>query len=72
VCPEILASPRSPRTRTPVIAAFAKNAGRAEGTRILATVYHRLGVNPETVLADELGHPVPIQPETRPVTELCG
>ena len=39
---------------------------------ILATVYHQLGVDPETLLADALGRPIPILPEGRPLAELLG
>jgi uncharacterized protein (DUF1501 family) len=39
---------------------------------ILATVYHQLGVDPETLLTDALGRPIPILPEGRPIAELRG
>ncbi|MBI3865864.1 MAG: DUF1501 domain-containing protein [Planctomycetia bacterium] len=37
---------------------------------VLATVYHQLGVDPESLLVDSLGRPVPILPEGQPITEL--
>jgi hypothetical protein len=37
---------------------------------ILATVYRQLGVDPEALLTDALGRPVPILPEGRPIAEL--
>jgi len=37
---------------------------------VLATVYHQLGIEPDLVLADELGRPIRIQPESSPVGEL--
>jgi hypothetical protein len=52
--------------------------GRYPGSRpvtvpeILATVYHRLGVDPNTLLTDAQGRPLPILPETRPLAELLG
>src|SRR5262249_20740796 len=52
--------------------------GRYPGTRpvtvheILATTYHRLGVDPGTVINDAQGRPYPILAEARPVTELFG
>jgi uncharacterized protein (DUF1501 family) len=39
---------------------------------ILATVYHRLGIDPNTILHDEQGRPVAILPEPRPIRELLG
>ncbi len=39
---------------------------------ILATVYSRLGVDPNTLLTDALGRPVQILPEGQPIAELCG
>src|SRR5262249_34000832 len=39
---------------------------------ILATVYQQLKVDPETLLADALGKPIPILPEGRPIGELLG
>ena len=39
---------------------------------ILATVYQQLGVDPETLLTDALGKPIPILPEGRPIAELLG
>jgi hypothetical protein len=37
---------------------------------ILATVYHQLGINPNTLLYDETKRPVPILPEAKPIHEL--
>jgi hypothetical protein len=38
---------------------------------ILATVYHRLGIDPDTMLSDTLGRPIPILPDgARPIAEL--
>jgi uncharacterized protein (DUF1501 family) len=37
---------------------------------ILATVYHRLGIDPKALLYDRQGRPVPILPEAEPVHEL--
>lgn len=39
---------------------------------ILATVYHRLGVDPHTLLTDPEGRAVPILPEGEPIPELLG
>ena len=39
---------------------------------ILATVYQQLGVDPETLLGDALGKPIPILPEGKPIAELLG
>ena len=36
----------------------------------LATVYHHLGIDPETTLPDKTGRPVPIVPNGRPIPEL--
>jgi hypothetical protein len=38
----------------------------------LATVYHQLGINPNTLLHDEQKRPVAILPETSPIRELIG
>ena len=52
--------------------------GRYPGSRpvtvpeVLATVYHRLGVDPNTLLTDAQGRPLPILPEARPLAELLG
>jgi hypothetical protein len=37
---------------------------------ILATVYHQLGVDSQTLLKDAQGRPIPILPEARPIAEL--
>jgi len=37
---------------------------------ILATVYHRLGVDPQTLVKDAQGRPIPILPDARPIGEL--
>lgn len=37
---------------------------------ILATVYHQLGIDPNTLLHDEQGRPVGILPEAKPIREL--
>jgi uncharacterized protein (DUF1501 family) len=40
---------------------------------ILATVYHQLGIDPNTMLDDEQKRPIPILPgEARPIGELLG
>ena len=39
---------------------------------ILATVYDRLGIDPNTLLNDEQGRPVAILPEAKPIRELAG
>jgi hypothetical protein len=39
---------------------------------ILATVYHQLGIDPNSLLHDEQGRPLAILPETRPIPELVG
>jgi hypothetical protein len=39
---------------------------------ILATVYQQLGIDPNTVLHDGEGRPVPILPEAKPIRELAG
>jgi len=37
---------------------------------IHATIYHQLGIDPNAILHDELGRPIPILPEGRPIREL--
>lgn len=37
---------------------------------ILATVYHQLGVDPQALLRDPQGRPIPILPDARPIAEL--
>jgi hypothetical protein len=37
---------------------------------ILATLYHRLGIDPNAMLRDEQGRPMAILPDTRPIREL--
>lgn len=37
---------------------------------LLATVYHQLGIAPDLTVDDELGRPIRIQPESRPIEEL--
>lgn len=37
---------------------------------VVATVYHQLGVDPNEVIFDSLGQPIPILPEGRPIAEL--
>lgn len=37
---------------------------------ILATIYQQLGVNPNTLITDAQGRPIPILPEAKPVAEL--
>jgi hypothetical protein len=37
---------------------------------ILATLYHQLGIDPNALLCDEQGRPVPILPEAKPISEL--
>ena len=50
--------------------------GRDPSTRpvtvheILATVYHQLGVDPQTLLKDVQGRPISILPESKPIAEL--
>jgi hypothetical protein len=39
---------------------------------ILATVYHQLGIDPNTLLHDEEKRPIAILPETGPIRELLG
>jgi hypothetical protein len=39
---------------------------------ILATVYHQLGIDPNTILHDEHRRPLAILPEPRPIRELLG
>ena len=46
--------------------------GERPSPEILATLYHCLGVDPNTLLTDAQGRPVPILPEPRPVAELLG
>jgi hypothetical protein len=64
-------------TRGQVLGSTTSN-GAWPGTRpvtvpeILATVYHQLGIDPNTVLRDEQGRPVAILPETNPIQELIG
>jgi uncharacterized protein (DUF1501 family) len=50
--------------------------GEAPGQRpvavpeVVATVYHRLGIDPKALLYDRQNRPVPILPEAEPVQEL--
>lgn len=37
---------------------------------ILATVYHQLGIDPNTVIRDQQARPIPILPDPRPIPEL--
>jgi hypothetical protein len=37
---------------------------------ILATIYHLLGIDPNTVIRDSQGRPIPILPDPRPIPEL--
>lgn len=37
---------------------------------LLATIYHQLRIDPDLTIADELGRPIRIQPESTPVMEL--
>ena len=39
---------------------------------VVATVYHRLGIDPKALLYDRQNRPVPILPEAEPVHELLG
>jgi uncharacterized protein (DUF1501 family) len=39
---------------------------------VLATVYHRLGIDPQALLYDRQGRPVPILPAAEPIHELLG
>jgi uncharacterized protein (DUF1501 family) len=37
---------------------------------VLATMYHVLGINPQTMLTDKVGRPIPVLPEGEPIPEL--
>lgn len=37
---------------------------------VLATMYHTLGINPQTMLIDKVGRPIPVLPEGEPIPEL--
>lgn len=37
---------------------------------VLATMYHVLGINPQTLLMDKVGRPIPVLPEGEPIAEL--
>jgi hypothetical protein len=39
---------------------------------IHATIYHQLGIDPNTLVHDELKRPIPILPEASPIRELLG
>ena len=40
---------------------------------LLATIYHQLGIDPNTMLYDEQKRPIPILPgEPKPIAELLG
>jgi arylsulfatase A-like enzyme len=39
---------------------------------ILATIYHQLGVDPDQMIADRLGRPLPLVPDGHVVRELLG
>ena len=51
-------------------------AGHKPGVRpvpvsdLLATVYHQLGIDPQTILYDEQNRPIPILPGAKPIHEL--
>jgi hypothetical protein len=39
---------------------------------LLATIYRRFGINPNRLLHDRAGRPIPILPECEPIAELLG
>ena len=51
------------RAEEPTLRAMNSNS-------LLATLYHRFGINPQTPLTDRTGRPLPILPTGEPIREL--